>query len=1071
MKLQTIIRSALFFPCILLMLLTNQTQAQSATPGAGIVISGKVNDEAGKPVAGATVQVKGTGDYTTITREDGTFKITVSKGDAVLMVSHIEFETQEVPINNQTTLTVSLRGNKKTLDDVVVIGYGTQRKRNVTGAVANFDATRLTERPVNRVDQALVGQMAGVAVKQTTGALGKGMSVQVRGTGSITAGNEPLYVIDGFPLSTAAPNGSGNFALGNPLDNMNPNDIESVQVLKDAAAAAIYGSRAANGVVLITTRRGQTGKAKIGFNSYVGYSERARKLDMLSADEWVDRATEMINAQWVASGAGRTAAQTNEQRRVILGLAPGAVNTSYMTDDRWSQPGHPGLRYIDWQDEGFRKGLTQNHQISASGGNEYVRYYVSGNFNRQEGMVHYMDYTSYSARANVEINASKKLKLGINLSPTYSITNDPGVEGKDNILHQMVSFTPVQEDTMGIYPNVDMDGQYRWSVSPNSPIAKLKYTVGETKRFRTLTSMYAEYQIIKGLTFKTTLNLDNTDNSSKNYVPYTIASTLPTRIAQQTALTSGSLTGYRRQTFVNENTLSFNKTIASVHDVSVLAGLSYNSDKIDNLRISSQNGFSNDYITTLNAASAVTGLTGEARNVLLSYFGRVQYSYDGKYLLSASLRRDGSSRFGGNTRWGWFPSASVGWRISEETFMQNVHFISDLKLRGSWGTSGNYNIGDYSSIAVLGFNNYNFNGTQVVGQSPTGITSPDLSWERAETWDVGLDIGVLGNRITASFDYYNKLNSDLLLNVPILGATGFSTYLRNAGKARNKGWEIEITTRNMTGDFQWTTSANLSHNTNKVVELAGGQNQILIPSSFDIPHAILRVGQPMYAIYAVKQIGILSKEDIAKGVPLFGSQVEGDPKYFDYSQDGVIDANDRMIVGHPNPDYIWGVTNNFRYKGFDFTVLVQGQWGGSIYSLLGRALGRTGQGFTDNALGFFRDRWRSAADPGAGLVGKAYSTFGRIINTDWLYSSDYIRVRNITLGYDAGRLFKTKNVLQAARVYITAENFFGHDRYKGGFNPEATNTDLSGSTAFPEAGDYGGLPLPRSLIIGVNITF
>ncbi len=1065
----SLLRSVVYCLFIGFSLFSFTTFAQTGTTGEGIVVTGKVAAESGAPVAGASIQVKG-GAGNTLTKEDGAFSLKVPDASATLIVTHVEFEQQEVPLNNQTTLSIRLKASQKTLDDVVVIGYGTQKKRNVTGAVTNFDATRLTERPVNRVDQALVGQMAGVAVKQTTGALGKGMSIQIRGTGSITAGNEPLYVIDGFPLSGAAPNGSGNYALGNPLDNMNPNDIESVQVLKDAASAAIYGSRAANGVVLITTRRGQTGKARVSFNSYMGYSERSRKLDMLNAEEWVDRATEMINAQWVASGAGRTASQTNEQRRVILGLAPGAVNTTYMTDDRWAQPGHPGLSYIDWQDEGFRKGLTQNHQLSASGGNEFVRYYVSGNFNRQEGMVHYMDYTSYSARANVEVNASKKFKFGINLSPTFSVTNDPGVEGKDNILHQMVSFTPVQEDTMGIYPNVGMDGQYRWSVSPNSPIAKLQYTIGETRRFRTLTSLFAEYQIIKGLNFKSTLNLDNTDNNSKGYVPYAIQSTLPTRIAQTTTLTSGSYTSFRRQTFVNENTLSFNKTVNSVHDISALAGLSYNSDKIDNVRINSQNGFSNDYITTLNAAAALTGNTGEARNVLLSYFGRLQYGYDGKYLLSASLRRDGSSRFGRDTRWGWFPSASVGWRISEEGFMRKVDVISDLKLRASWGTSGNYNIGDYSSIAVLGFNNYSLNGGSVVGQSPTGLPSTTLSWEKSETFDVGFDIGLWNNRITASFDYYNKLNSDLLLNVPALAVTGFPSYLANAGKARNKGWEIEVTSRNMTGAFQWTTSANLSHNTNELVSLANGQNQLLIPSSFDIPHAILKVGEPMYSIYAVKQIGILSKEDIAGGAPLFGSQTVGDPKYYDYNNDKVIDANDRMIVGHPNPDYIWGVTNNFRYKGFDLSVLVQGQWGGSIYSLLGRALGRTGQGFTDNALGFFRDRWRSAENPGAGQVGKAYSTFGRIINTDWLYSSDYVRVRNITLGYDAGRAIKAK-FLQAARIYITAENFFGYDRYKGGFNPEATNTDLSGNTAYPEAGDYGGLPLPRSLILGVNITF
>jgi hypothetical protein len=294
--------------------------------------------------------------------------------------------------------------------------------------------------------------------------------------------------------------------------------------------------------------------------------------------------------------------------------------------------------------------------------------------------------------------------------------------------------------------------------------------------------------------------------------------------------------------------------------------------------------------------------------------------------------------------------------------------------------------------------------------------------------------------------------------------------LNNAGQARNTGWEVEVSSRNMTGNFQWTTSVNLSYNANKVVALAGGQDQIIVPTAYaNGEHSILKVGEPMYSIYVIKQVGILTQDDINKGVALYGPETVGDPKYFDRDGSGGIDANDRMIVAKPNPDYTWGITNTFRYKGFDLTVMVQGQWGGSIYSLLGRALGRTGQGVVDNPYGFYRDRWRSAANPGDGRVGKAYSSFGFISNTDWLWSSDYIRVRNITLGYDLGSLFKTKHI-QAARIYITAENFFGHDKYKGGFNPEATNTDVSGSTTFPEAGDYGGLPLPRSLILGLNIT-
>ncbi len=1068
-------RNCVFITLFLLGLIVSPYSSFSQTTKTQV--TGKVTDPSGNPLEGATVQVKN-GTDKTATKADGSFSLSVP-AKATLVISSIGFADQEAGTSNRTNFTVLLQKSTNNLDEVVVVGYGTQKKRNVTGAVSNFDAKNLDERPILRVDQALVGQMAGVTVKQTSGGLGKGFSVQVRGTGSITAGSEPLYVVDGFPLATAAPNGSGNFGQGNPLDNINPNDIESIQVLKDAAAASIYGSRAANGVVLITTKKGQNGKAKITLNSYLGYIERSRKLDMLSADEWVARAKEMIDAQWVASspaaGPARTASQTYDQRRVVLGLPVGTVNTSFMGDERWNTPGHPGLNYIDWQDAAFRKGMGQNHQLSATGGNEFVKYYISGNYARQEGMVINTDFTSYSVRANIEANVSRKIKIGMNVAPSYSVNNDPGVEGKDNILHQMVSFSPVQEDTMGLYPNVGNNGQYRWSVSPNSPIGKLQNILGETKRFRTIASLYGEYQIINGLNFKTTVNFDNTDNNSKSYVPYVVASSVLTRQAAPSSgggstLTSGTYNSYRKQTFVNENTLSYNKVFAGAHDISVLLGQSYNVDKIDAVTMSSVGGFRGNAITTLSDANGVTGNTNEARNVLISYFGRLQYSFRNKYLLTASMRRDGSSRFGSNTRWGLFPSASLGWRVSEEDFMKKVTVINDLKLRASWGKSGNYNIGNYSTISTLGTFNYTFNGVAAIGQAPNSITNPDLAWEKSETFDAGFDLTVLKNRLSVSFDYYTRLSTDLLLNVPILAATGFTSYLSNAGSARNNGWELQVSSKNMVGAFEWSTSVNLSHNKNKLVSLPGGQSQILIPSNLDINHSILRIGEPMYSIFVVKQVGILSADDIAKKSPIMAGETEGDPKYFDANGDGSIDANDRMIVGKPTPDYVWGITNTFKYKGFDLSILIQGQNGGQLYSLLGRALGRTGQGFTDNALGTYRDRWFSAANPGAGVVSKAYSTFGRIKNTDWMYSSDYLRIRNITLGYNFGQVFKGK-LIQSARAYLSLENFFGYDKYKGGFNPEATNTDVSGSSAFPEASDYGGLPIPKSFIFGLNFTF
>ena len=1033
-----------------------------------IVVTGKVTDEDGNSIPGVNIVIKGT-ITGTITGADGNYSIEVDDPNATLVFSFVGMRSQEVVVGSQTTINIEMAVDEIGIGEVVAVGYGTQRKRDVTGAMASYSADNIQERGVIRVDQALVGQMAGVQVKQTSGVLGSGFSIQVRGAGSISAGNEPLYVIDGFPLATTSPNASGSFNVGNPLDNINPSDIESIQVLKDAASASIYGSRAANGVVIITTKQGKKGEPKISLNISSGFSEASRKLELLNTDQFIDRATEMINAMWVASGSGRTSGQTTEERRQILGLGEGLVNTDYMLDDRWAQPGYGGLHAIDWQDEMFRKGLVQNYQISASGANEKVKYYFSGNYSKQEGMIINMDYTNYSARANVEVKASNNLTLGIKLAPSFSIGNDPGIEGKNSLLHHIVSLSPIQED-LPENVNVFDYHAYKWLIATsqlNSPITKSKYTIGQTKRIRTLASIFADYQIAEGLVFKITANLDNTDNNIKSYIPYTVMGTLTRRQLQPGVSTSGSFNTYRKQSFVNENTLSYNKVIDDIHNLSVVTGASYNSNKLETASLNSLNGFGNPVINTLNAASAITGNTFETKDVLISFFGRAQYSFNDKYLITSSIRRDGSSRFGTNTRYGWFPSASVGWRVTNENFMSNVKLINDLKLRISWGKSGNYNIGDYSSIPLLGTSNCTFNNALAYGQVPISITNPNLSWETSKTVDFGFDISLLKNRISASFDYYNKLNQELLLNVPIPRVTGFPSSLSNIGKVRNKGWEVEIVSHNMTSDFQWTTSLNLSHNANKVVSLAGGQKQILIPSKFDISHSILEVGQPMYSINVVRQIGILSKEDIANNVALYGNQKEGDPKYFDYNKDGMIDANDRVIVGHPNPDYIWGVKNSFKYKGFDLEILVQGQSGGSIYSLFGRSLNRTGMVFSDNTLATYNDRWRSAENPGAGEVGKAYSTFGRIKNTDWLWSSDYLRVRNITLGYDLNTLLKSIN----ARMYITAENFFGYDKYKGGYNPEAANTDLSGNSLYPEAGDYGGLPLPRSLILGLNINF
>jgi TonB-linked SusC/RagA family outer membrane protein len=1023
-------------------------------------LTGKVTSPNGEGLPGVTVVVKGTTLGTT-SNADGSFSLSVPDKSGVLVFSFIGYQTQEKSYSGPSSISIKLADDTKSLDEVVVVGYGTQKRSDVTSAIATMDARKLEERPIARVDQALVGQLAGVQVKQTSGVPGRPFSIQVRGAGSISAGNEPLYVIDGFPLESVGASSNGRFGSGNPLDNINPNDIEKIEVLKDAAAAAIYGSRAANGVVIITTKRGRTGKPQISLNTYVGGSRAAKKLDVLNGEDWASRATEIINNNWVKSAAGRTASQTTAQRRQILGLTGNNVNPDLMLDDRWAIPGHPGLTYVDWQDELFRTGRTQNYQVSASGATDNVNYFVSANYNDQEGFALGLGYQRFTARANVEVKASDKLKFGLTISPTYSISKDPGIEGKDSRFHQLLSQTPIVEDSAGLNTAYGKNEGYRWGVSTASPIAVINNYDGDTRNYRTLGTVFAEYQPIVGLRLRSSLNFDNNESTSTSYVP-------PARNLA-TSLASGSYSTYRRQTLVNENTATYNKAIGK-HDFSLLAGQSYNFSRLDNNSQSSSGGFVNNTVRTLNGAVLVNSSGPTAtQNVLLSYFGRLQYSYDGKYLLSASIRRDASSRFGFEDRAGIFPAVSAGWRISQESFMQPITFLSDLKLRASLGYSGNNTIGDYSSIATLGVYNYTFGGLTSPGQAPNKVGNSQLKWERNRTVDFGADFGVLKNRITASFDYYTKTSLDLLLNVPVLTGAGFGTNLQNIGEVRNNGWEVELNTRNMEGAFSWTTSFNLSHNENKVVHLGPGDATIEVPNGLDTSSNILKVGLPVYSIFVVKQDGILSQSDIDNGAARLGNESAGDPRYVDFNNDGKIDVNDRQVVGNPNPTYTAGITNTLRYKGFDLSFLVQGQYGGSIYSTLGRAIDRTGVGYKENALGRVRDRWFSAENPGAGIKGKATGTnYGFIRNTDWLYSSNYYRVRTITLGYDLGLLLK-KRIAQGARVYVTAENWFGWDDYYGGLNPDALNTGNTGT--FVSGSDYGGLPLAKSLVLGLNLTF
>ncbi len=1018
------------------------------------MVTGIVTDLSNFPVPGVNVIVKGTQNGVS-TDFDGKYGISVSAGQTIVF-SYLGFATKEIKIGNANSYNITLESDNETLSEVVVVGYGTQKKKLTSGSLSSIKTDNFAERPIARVDQGMIGQIAGVRVIQTTGLPGQPFSVNIRGTGSISAGNEPLYVIDGFPIHTEGTTSSGGFSNGSPLDNMNPNDIASIEVLKDAAAAAIYGSRASNGVVLITTKRGKTGKPKFTFNTYSGITKEVKRVDMLDAEGWIKRAKTMIDTQWLASGIpGVSADQTVDERRNLYNqyktpvLASDQFNTGFMYDPRWDMPGHPGLDYVNWQDRIFRNGDFKNFQLSASGATDMVNYYVSGSYQKTNGYVIGTDYELFSGRANFDLKLSENFKVGINMAPSYSIRNDPGVEGKDNTLHKALGATPVFESSAN--ENGDKYTQrYAWGSSTTDMLSRL-YRTGKNSMFRNLISAYASYDIIDNLTLKSTINFDNSDNTAEGYSPNDILTSI-----------SGSYDTYRRQNLVNENTLTYNKSIKN-HNFTILAGQSYNSYQITRSNLDSNKNYTDYTVETLQSGSL--GSTNSSKNTQVSYFGRIQYDFNEKYILSASIRKDGSSKFGPDNRWGTFPSISLAWRVKEENFMKDVNWISDLKLRASAGKNGSNNIGDYSYQALLSNYNYTIGGNTSFGKGAASLRNSNLHWEQSKSVDLGLDFSILNQRISGTFDYYRKENYDLLMNVPAVASSGFTSYLANIGRVLNQGWEFELNTVNVASkDFQWKTSANISHNENKVLALGPGQDKIEISSSFGggVPFVKLEVGKPMYTIFTIVQDGVVTQADIDNGGTTWGGKalVLGDPRYVDQNGDKKITTDDRVDVGNPTPKYTWGITNTFKYKDFDLNVLVQGQNGGNIYSLLSRAINRTGMGAVENNL-----------DVNPAVRGNWKTNFGYVPNTDWLYKSDYVSIRNITLGYNLTKAIKSLSRIDNARVYLSAENWFYWDKYKGGFNPEATNVSGSSDSRFPVPADYGGAPLAKSIVLGLNINF
>lgn len=1000
-----------------------------AGTGGGLqqTVSGVVtNSEDGTPLPGVSVAIKGM-QVGTVTDMDGRYSLNIPDENAVITVSFMGFLAREINVNDRTVIDVSLSPDVAALDEVVVVGYGTQKSTRVTGAIARITADDLEERPVARVDQALMGKLAGVQVQQMSGMPGKVLNIKVRGVSSINYSNSPLYVVDGYPIS-------------GDLGSINTNDIESIEVLKDAASAAIYGSRGANGVVLITTKAGKTGKPVIQFDVSHGLQTRFSRYDVLNRDEFIEYAMEERNNSWELQGGD--ASDPNEVRS----------HSNYWIDPAWlSDP--TSLPDNDWQDIVDRTAPVENYQLSASAATDKFRYYISGNYFGQKGILYGSDYKRMSFRANLESKLSDVVNIGLNLSAGTTLQNDPRTDWNGGPVSRSHIMPPVvrldqQTEEGGYYPFV--------LGALLNPLTMLQEYTDETETKRFMVNAYAEFFLAKRLKLRSTFGTEQRSSENLYFIPNNINRG---RGAQATASSSAY------EDYLTEHTLNYSLSKDN-WDLGLLGGFTYQEANSGGMDLSKQ-GFADDEIRTLNAGTVLSS-GGSSRTLwnLMSFLARANFSYGEKYLLAASIRRDGSSRFGSDNRWGWFPSVSAGWRMSQEDFLKDVQWISELKIRGSYGVAGNNNIGNFASIGTLSSDNYVIGGDQekVPGYAPSSFSNTMLGWEKTHTTDIGLDLGILNNRVQVGFDYYVADTKDMLLNVQIPEVTGFSSALQNIGKVRNSGVELELNTVNIDRDFKWSSSFNISANKNEVLQL-GPDGSPIYGTSDGYRVTITQVGNPIGSYYLFEQEGVFMNQEDFDSHPHYLAQNVGDIKYKDVNGDGQITQDDIHVVGNAFPDYFWGFRNMFQYKGLDLTIFMDGQQGVDILNIASRSNMQSRQ----NVWGMWRNRWRSPENPGNGMVPRAAVTENMTTpSTFWMFDGSYWSIRNITLGYNFPESVATKIPgVNSIRLYTSVDNVYMHDHYHR--SPQTGNH--ANSSLLPNIDSGTSYPLATTYSLGISVKF
>jgi TonB-linked SusC/RagA family outer membrane protein len=990
------IRSLLFL-CILLV--TIQAYCQEKT------ISGKVvSKEDGSPIPGVNVQVKGT-TLGTATNEEGNYQLTVSSNDVVLSFSFIGFKTTEIQIGARTIIDVILEVDATQLSEVIVVGYGTQIKQELTGNISKISGAEIQNVPTPSVESALQGRAAGVYINQGSGKLGGGIQIRVRGASSVSAGNQPLYIVDGIIINSSDLGSANNEPL-NPIADINPNDIQSIEILKDASASAIYGSRASNGVVIITTKKGSIGNTKINFGYYVGVSTPTRKAQFLNAAQY----RELF-----------TAASVN------MGYNPADEFAGNTGTDDWNNNYN-----TKWSDEPFQSGAVSQYELSASGGDKKTRFFMSLNYNDQKGIIIGNEFSRASGRINLDHSISEKFIVGSNISLTKSINHRVS---EDNAFSN-----PIQLNALPpLHPKYDpATGQLNKRTLYYNALLNQKYGFDIANTYRSISNIYLNYSITPALVFRTEHGIDFLNLQEEVYLGKETQDGAPSGYGYNNQFTSANYT--------TNNTIAYNKIIG-VHKIEALVGISYQQSQSSAAAVEGR-GYPNDKFKKIASAAQITsGVSSGSEYRFLSYFFRGNYVLSGKYLFSASIRTDGSSRFGKDHRYGVFPAASAGWILTEESFLSENSTLSFLKLRISYGLTGNAEIGDFASRGQYQAGFYEDQS----GIVPFSLASPNLRWEKTAQFDIGFDFGFLNDRITGEIDYYSKNTKDLLLNVPKPATNGFTSVTKNIGKLYNKGFELVINSQNLIGNLKWSTSFNIARNVNKVTDLNGA---IIFGGERFIGQ--IRENEPMAVFYGPKYAGV----DPANGDALYYTNEGSDATTNDYGSAA------SQKVGDPNPEFFGGIDNKLSFKGFDFSVLLQFVYGNDLYNIAGFFQSVNGDYF-DNQTIDQMDYWKQPGDRTTIPQPRLYESNGSGKSSRWVQDGSFLRVKSVSLGYNVPKEILARTFISSARVYLATTNLFTFTKYKG-YDPEV-NSAYFGRSNVTLGHDFYTPPLAKTITFGFTV--